>query len=85
MTAEPPPAQPHPSSSPARRPGVITVMTWIVLGLVPVLWVAELVGPEWLHLVLRGLWVVAAVGTVVGGCWSLWRRRRATGAAGAGR
>ncbi len=52
-------------------------MTWVVLGLVPVLWVAELVGPDWLHLVLRSLWVVLAVGTVVGGSWSLWRRRRA--------
>lgn len=43
-------------------------MTWVVLGLVPVLWVIELTGPRWLNLGLRALWVLLAVGTVgVGG------------------
>jgi hypothetical protein len=35
-----------------------------VFGLVPVLWVVELTGPEWLNLVLRVTWVLVAVGTV---------------------
>jgi hypothetical protein len=60
-------------------------MTWVVLGLVPVLWIVELTGPDWLNLTLRALWVVLAVGTVVGGSWVLWRRRRAAGAGGARR
>jgi hypothetical protein len=58
---------------------VVTVITWIVLGLVPVLWIVELTGPDWLNLILRGTWVVLAVGTVLGGGWVWWRRRRAAG------
>lgn len=49
------------AGGPWRRIGFLT---WIVFGLVPVLWVVELTGPEWLNLVLRVTWVLVAVGTV---------------------
>jgi hypothetical protein len=45
---------------------------------VPVLWVVELTGPEWLNMTLRALWVVLAVGTVAGGLWVLVLRPRRT-------
>lgn len=53
-------------------------MTWVVLGLVPVLWIVELTGPEWLNLSLRAVWVVVALGTVSAGVarYSADRRRR---------
>lgn len=70
------PAPPVPR--PGRRGGPITLLTWVVLGLVPVLWVVELTGPEWLNLTLRALWVVLAVGTVAGGLWVLVLRPRRT-------
>lgn len=56
-------------------------MAWIVLGLVPVLWIVELTGPEWLNLALRAIWVLAAVATTVFGLWVLatGRRRGARG------
>lgn len=53
----------------------VTLLTWVVLGLVPVLWVIELTGPRWLNLALRGLWVVLAVATVAVGLWMLVRAR----------
>ncbi len=60
----------------------ITLLTWVVLGLVPVLWVVELTGPQWLNLALRGLWVLLAVGTVLVGLWVLVLRRRTGGRSG---
>lgn len=60
-------------------------MTWVVLGLVPVLWVVELTGPEWVNLSLRAIWVVVALGTVVAGVvrYSADRRRRGRPGTGA--
>ncbi len=70
-------AEPSPAPRDARRR--ITQLTWLVLGLVPVLWIVELWGPRWLNLGLRGLWVVLAVGTVLAGAWVLVLRGRSGG------
>ncbi len=85
MTTPPPPA-PRPGADPGAhgaapidRRRLVTTMTWVVLALVPVLWVVELMGPEWLNLVLRGLWVLLAVGTVLGGIRVMWGHRRPGG------
>lgn len=52
-------------------------LVWAVLAGVPVLWVVEYVGPRWLNLLLRGLWVVAAVAAVIACAVAYHRRRRA--------
>lgn len=70
-------AEPSPAPRVDRRR--VTQLTWVVLGLVPVLWIVELWGPRWLNLGLRALWVVLAVGTVVAGAWVLLLRDRPGG------
>ena len=59
----------------ARR---LSVATAVVFGLVPVLWIVELTGPEWLDMALRALWVVAALGAVALGLRYIAAGRRAT-------
>ena len=68
------------SSVRARRR--LTVATAVVFGLVPVLWIVELTGPEWLNLALRALWVVAALGAVALGLRDIAAGRRDTRATG---
>lgn len=58
-------------------PGPLMRLVWAVLAGVPVLWVVEYVGPRWLNLLLRGLWVVAAVAAVIACAVAYHRRRRA--------
>ena len=55
----------------------LTVATGVVFGLVPVLWIVELTGPEWLNMALRALWVVVALGAVVFGLRDIAAGRRA--------
>lgn len=54
----------------------LSVATGVVFGLVPVLWVVELTGPEWLNMALRVLWVVLALGAVVFGLRDIAAGRR---------
>jgi hypothetical protein len=70
-------AEPSPAPRVDRRR--ITQLTWVVLGLVPVLWTVEVWGPRWLNVGLRALWVVLAVGTVLAGAWVLVLRDRSGG------
>ena len=68
------------SSVRARRR--LTAATGIVFGLVPVLWIVELTGPEWLNMALRALWVVLALGAVAFGLRDIAAGRRGQRAAG---
>jgi membrane protein DedA with SNARE-associated domain len=52
-------------------------MLWSALWLAPVLYLVELTGPEWLNLLLRGLWLSLAILTVLAGIW-LWATQRST-------
>lgn len=60
------PATPHRPGRRSPRPtAASTALTWIAVGMVPLVTVVELAGPRPLSLVLRGVWLAVVAAIVV--------------------